>query len=221
MAADKENPYSKAPKGESADARKTRQTKFYRQQRVNAEETGDQAKTDKIYGKLGKKSHSVDADKVNKIALAAIPAAAGGIGAAAGALGRAGAGAAGRAALTAGAGVARKALGAGEKTAAKSVRQNLGRARPVKKAIGGQKSLPSNRKVSAKVERPSALSGGKTRAAKPTTSKSGYKSSSKVDTKKVSQKGRDVAARDQRETPGQTRFNKPLKKYVKSSKKAA
>jgi hypothetical protein len=58
--------FSKAPKGESASDRTARQKKFYTQQRVRAEETGDQATVDKIYGKLGKKSHSVDADAVNK-----------------------------------------------------------------------------------------------------------------------------------------------------------
>jgi hypothetical protein len=46
--------------------------KFYREQRIRAEETGDQATVDKIYKKLGRKSHSVDADAVNKEALGAV-----------------------------------------------------------------------------------------------------------------------------------------------------
>lgn len=61
-----DNPYGKAKKGENASQKEARQKKFYSYQREHAEETGDQATTDKIYKKLGKKSHSVDADAVNK-----------------------------------------------------------------------------------------------------------------------------------------------------------
>lgn len=60
------NPYGKAPKGETAAGKAARQKKFYRFQRTDAQETGDQATTDKIYKKLGKKSPSVDASAVDK-----------------------------------------------------------------------------------------------------------------------------------------------------------
>ena len=74
------NPYGKAKKGESKSAASERKKKYYSFQREHAEETGDQATVDKIYGKLGKKSHSVDANKVDKMALATLPFGAAGIG---------------------------------------------------------------------------------------------------------------------------------------------
>lgn len=106
--ADKENPYGKAPKGETADAKSARQKKFYSQQRVNAEETGDQKTTDKIYSKMGKKSHSVDADAGNKAILGAV--ATGSLGKL-GALGKLGRGA--KAVSSAKSSGSSKALGAG------------------------------------------------------------------------------------------------------------
>jgi len=67
------NPYRKAPKGETADARKQRQTKYYSYQREQAQERGDQARVNKIYGKLGKKAPNVDTERGNKAILAAAP----------------------------------------------------------------------------------------------------------------------------------------------------
>ena len=46
---------------------------FYRLQREHAEESGDQKTTDKIYGKLGKKSHNVDSSRGDKAILGAAP----------------------------------------------------------------------------------------------------------------------------------------------------
>jgi hypothetical protein len=189
-----------------------KQKAFYHKQRLDDDakaEKGDLkagSESAKIYKKLGSSGKAAkgkhlaamergtgeDPEKINKFALAAIPAAAGGIGAAAGALGRAGVGVAGRAALTGAVpglrkaltggrvraakdveeagGSARKALGAGSKAgsslarkaasggksgAIREARQDLGRARPVKQALEKKTSLPSNRKVSAKVERTS------------------------------------------------------------------
>jgi hypothetical protein len=51
---------------------------FYRNQRNNAEETGDQATTDKIYAKIGKKSHNVDSARGDKAILGTVAATAGG-----------------------------------------------------------------------------------------------------------------------------------------------
>jgi hypothetical protein len=46
---------------------------FYRLQREHAEESGDQKTTDKIYGKLGRKSHNVDSSRGDKAILGAAP----------------------------------------------------------------------------------------------------------------------------------------------------
>lgn len=133
-----------APKKKQGEAKGDYQKRFYSAQREHAEETGDQATTDKIYKKLGKPSHSVDADAVNKKALAYGPAlaAGGAVG-----LGRLGAGAAASAATKALArGGAQKALGSGLKTATKVTK-------PAGKLPGSasrlpaaaQKALPSGR----------------------------------------------------------------------------
>ena len=61
---------------------KTKQA-YYKLQREHAEEGGDQAATDKIYSKLGKKSHNVDSSRGDKAILGAapfIPEAAAGLG---------------------------------------------------------------------------------------------------------------------------------------------
>jgi hypothetical protein len=50
-----------------------RKAAYYKLQRENAEEGGDQATTDKIYGKLGKKSHNVDSARGDKAILAVAP----------------------------------------------------------------------------------------------------------------------------------------------------
>ncbi len=55
------------------DKAKTKQA-FYRLQREDAEETGDQSTTDKIYKKMGKKSHSVDTRAVDKGILGSVAA---------------------------------------------------------------------------------------------------------------------------------------------------
>jgi hypothetical protein len=64
------------------DKAKTKQA-YYKLQREHAEESGDQATTDKIYSKLGKKSHNVDSARGDKAILGVapfIPEAAAGIG---------------------------------------------------------------------------------------------------------------------------------------------
>src|SRR3981081_2410375 len=60
------------PKGETKDQATKRRAKFYHDQRTRAEETGDQKTTDRIYKKLGKKSHSVDANATDKAFLGAV-----------------------------------------------------------------------------------------------------------------------------------------------------
>lgn len=50
-----------------------RKEAFYSSQRRRAEEGGDQTTTDKIYGKMGKQSHSVDSSAVDKGILGTIP----------------------------------------------------------------------------------------------------------------------------------------------------
>lgn len=83
----KRNPYGKAKKGETASQREARKKKYYTFQREDAQERGDQKTVDKIYGKMGKKrtrgaspgGPNVDADLVNKIALAVVPAVTAGI----------------------------------------------------------------------------------------------------------------------------------------------
>jgi hypothetical protein len=50
--ADKENPYGKAKKGETASEKKARQVKYYRQQRLDADAKGDLKTSTKIYDKL-------------------------------------------------------------------------------------------------------------------------------------------------------------------------
>jgi hypothetical protein len=141
----------KPKKGETASGKKARQQEFYKRQREHAEETGDQKTTDKIYSKMGKKSHSVDSDKVNKAALGGVAAVMGTRG-----LGRiAGAGRAAKAARAAGgAKTGQKSLGEGV--------QHLGKARPVaQKALGSgrsslggksQKALRGNVKYSTRQE---------------------------------------------------------------------
>lgn len=49
-----------------------RKAEFYKRQREDAEETGDQKTTDKIYGKLKKKSHSVDTNQVDRAILGTV-----------------------------------------------------------------------------------------------------------------------------------------------------
>jgi hypothetical protein len=149
--ADKENPYGKAKKGETASEKKARQVKYYRQQRVNAEETGDQKTVDKIYSKAGKKSHSVDADAVNKGILATV--ATGSLGKLGG-LARLGRGAKAASAASKGS----KALGAGA--------QDLGKARVVRTALKAKgraykPSLTSGTKALGKGSSQKALSAGK------------------------------------------------------------
>lgn len=140
------NPYGKAAKNETAAQKKARQKKFYTFQREHAEETGDQKTVDKIYGKLGKKSRNVDADSVNKKALAYGPAlaAGGALGIGRALAGRAAAGAMAKNALSSG----QKALGPGLRTATRvapkaSMRKIQG---AVPRLTGGaQKALPAAR----------------------------------------------------------------------------
>lgn len=71
------NPYGKAKKGESKQARAKRQKSYYSYQREHAEETGDQSTVDRIYAKLGQSSHNVNANQTDQMALGAVPAMAG------------------------------------------------------------------------------------------------------------------------------------------------
>lgn len=150
-----------------------RKAAYYKLQREHAEESGDQATTDKIYAKLGKKSHNVDSSRGDKAILGMapfLPEAAAGLGEMAAA----------RGAASLGKMIPR--LGKGAESEAQSSRalvprvkssapaksvQHLGRATPVKKA------LPSNKRAlggSGKApsvgsgETPKALTGGKVRA---------------------------------------------------------
>jgi hypothetical protein len=120
---------------------------FYRLQREHAEESGDQKTTDKIYGKLGKKSHNVDSSRGDKAILGAapfLPEAAAGLGEmaaarAAGGLARKALGGASKA-LTSGktAGVAKRSGGAIEGAV-----QRLKTPVPVKKALESKVRLSS------------------------------------------------------------------------------
>ena len=123
--------------------------RYYSAQRTHAEETGDQATTDKIYSKMGKKSHSVDSNKTDKMALGTVAAlagrrlpmagrvgseAAGGIKALASGARKALSGGAARKAVTSESRVGAKALGGGVP------RQNLGMASARKVASSGGKT---------------------------------------------------------------------------------
>jgi hypothetical protein len=159
-----------APKRKAGESEGSYKKRFYSMQREHAEETGDQATTDKIYKKLGRKSHSVDADAVNKGILGAVA-------------GSAGIGKLGSAARGAKVG---KALGAGV--------QDLGKARPVQgtKALPrAQKMLPAPKKMlsagksEAKASAPKGRvsgvvkgKGGKTTFATKTRTKPSVKSGS-------------------------------------------
>jgi hypothetical protein len=122
-----------------------RKSAYYKLQREQAEEGGDQDTTDKIYKKLGKKSHNVDSDRGNKAILGAapfLPEAVESLGA------RGAASAAGYAGRAIG-GAARKALGSGERAASglakrgegavEGAYQRLRTPTPVKRALGSSK----------------------------------------------------------------------------------
>lgn len=162
-----------APKRKAGESEGSYKKRFYSMQREHAEETGDQATTDKIYKKLGRKSHSVDADAVNKGILGAVAGSAG--------IGKLGGlarlGKLGSAAREAKVG---KALGAGV--------QDLGKARPVQ----GMKALPRAQKMltggkdAAKAAGPKGRvsgvvkgKGGKTTFATKTRTKPSVKSGSR------------------------------------------
>jgi hypothetical protein len=122
-----------------------RKSAYYKLQREQAEEGGDQDTTDKIYKKLGKASHNVDSDRGNKAILGAapfLPEAIEGLGA------RAAVGA-GRMALGAG----RRALaGAGKKEGGELAEAGVQRLRtptPVKRPPGNNTSTLA-RKTSGK-----------------------------------------------------------------------
>jgi len=108
---------------------------FYRLQREHAEESGDQKTTDKIYGKLGKKSHNVDSSRGDKAILGAapfLPEAAAGLGEMAAAR------AAGGAARKVGSSLAKRSEGAIE-----GASQRLKTPVPVKKALESKLRLSS------------------------------------------------------------------------------
>lgn len=138
---------------------------YYKLQREHAEESGDQATTDKIYSKLGKKSHNVDSSRGDKAILGAapfLPEAAAGLGEMGAA--RLAAGAARKLIPKAGEAAGKEAGEAVEGSRslvptrntsgppAKSY-QHLGRATPVKKA------LPSNKRALGSSKAPSVGSG--------------------------------------------------------------
>lgn len=126
-----------------------RKAAYYRLQRQDSEETGNQKQTDKIYSKLGKKSHNVDTQKGDKAILGTV----------AGTLGLRGLGAIGGAAKAAantikGSALAKRAGSAIEgiyqdmKPAAKSIASKSQKAvasKPAAKAMTGtkQKALPA------------------------------------------------------------------------------
>lgn len=131
---------------------------FYKLQREHAEESGDQATTDKIYAKLGKKSHNVDSDRGNKAILKGVAE-----GAALGGLGRfAEFGAAGAKAAAAG-GLARTAnLAKRGEGAIEGAVQKLRTPTPVKKALGsGVRKLESKAKKTLDNVGKKAISGNK------------------------------------------------------------
>lgn len=119
-----------------------RKSAYYKLQREHAEESGDQSTTDKIYSKLGKKSHNVDSSRGDKAILGVapfIPEAAAGLGEMAAARGAAGLGKMiprlGRGEAEE-AGQGSKALVPRRNSAPPSKSyQHLGRATPVKKAL--------------------------------------------------------------------------------------
>jgi hypothetical protein len=61
-----------APSKKQGEDESDYKKRYYSAQREHAEETGDQATTDKIYKKLGKQSHSVDSNAVDKAALGTV-----------------------------------------------------------------------------------------------------------------------------------------------------
>ncbi len=131
------------PKGETKAQATKRRAKFYHEQRVRAEETGDQKTTDKIYSKLGKKSHSVDANATDKAILGTVASTMGlrGLGKIGGAM--RGAKAASSVGESAGASVGRKALTGGVGRTAtkvnpsmKNVTNSMGQ-----KALTGRKAM--------------------------------------------------------------------------------
>jgi hypothetical protein len=67
-----------APKRKKGESESRYKERYYSAQREHAEETGDQATVDKIYAKAGKKSHSVDSNATDKIALGTVATLAGG-----------------------------------------------------------------------------------------------------------------------------------------------
>jgi hypothetical protein len=131
-----------APRRKAGEARGAYLKRFYSAQRENAEETGDQATVNKIYGKLGRKSLvgarrgdnslDVDANKTDKMALAAVPAIAAG--------GRLGLGMMAR-------GGARAAASEGA-TGARAIASK-----------GAQKALPSGVRTATRVAKPAAKAG--------------------------------------------------------------
>lgn len=135
-----------------------RKAAYYKLQREHAEESGDQATTDKIYSKLGKKSHNVDSSRGDKAILGVapfLPEAAAGLGEMAAARGVAKLGSKliprlGKGAEASEAGASRSLIPKRSTSGppAKSY-QHLGRATPVKKA------LPSNKRALGSSKAPS------------------------------------------------------------------
>lgn len=129
-----------APQEKKGESKGDYQKRYYRAQRVNAEETGDQKTTDKIYSKLGKKSHSVDSNATDKAILGTV---------AAGSLGKLGKLAKiGKGAMALGEGKqSGKALGAG--------RQALGKAHST--SIGAKKQLTGGKGMAREAESPTSM----------------------------------------------------------------
>jgi hypothetical protein len=152
-----------------------RKQAYYKLQREHAEESGDQATTDKIYSKLGKKSHNVDSARGDKAILGAapfIPEAISGLGEMAAARGVRALGSkliphSGAEAAEEEKGVSSLVPRSSPKSSppAKSY-QHLGRATPVKKA------LPSNRRALGSSKAPRV---GSSTTSKGLSGKSGAK----------------------------------------------
>lgn len=145
------------PKGETKDQATKRRAKFYHDQRTRAEETGDQKTTDKIYSKLGKKSHSVDANASDKAILGTVASTMGlrGLGKI-GSAARTGRGAA-SVGESAGSSVGRKALTGGVGRVASKVKPGM---KNVTNSAG-QKALTGRKAMTGAKDTQKALPGAK------------------------------------------------------------
>lgn len=131
-----------------------RKAAYYRLQRQDSEETGNQKQTDKIYSKLGKKSHNVDTQKGDKAILGTV----------AGTLGLRGLGAIGGAAKAAANTIKGSALAKRAGSAIEGIYQDM---KPAAKSIASksQKAVASgSQKALNSKSSPKAMTGTKQKA---------------------------------------------------------